>query len=69
MWTGFHTDTDSIDNFVQHMVTYGDLQHYALVPYLGVCLGAVEDPILVSSYTSCTDLKTYVKDVTKVSLQ
>lgn len=63
---GFPTDTDSVDNFVQHMVTYKDVQHDCLVPYIGVCLGAVDDPILVSYHITCTDLKSHVKDVSKV---
>ncbi|CAC5406948.1 PLXNA [Mytilus coruscus] len=62
---GFPTDTDSVDNFVQHMVTYKDVQHDCLVPYIGVCLGAVDDPILVSYHITCTDLKSHVKDVSK----
>ena len=66
-FTGFPTDTESIDNFVQHMVTFRDMQHTNILPYIGVCLGAVEDPILVTSYIKSIDLKSHVKDTSKLS--
>jgi len=51
------------------MVTFRDMQHTNILPYIGVCLGAVEDPILVSSYIKSIDLKSHVKDTSKVGVQ
>ncbi|OWF53201.1 plexin-A4-like isoform X2 [Mizuhopecten yessoensis] len=62
---GCNTDNATVDAFLQKCLILKDLQHPNILPLLGMCLSAAEEPHMVIPYLERGDLKTYVRDPSK----
>ncbi|XP_069142714.1 plexin-A2-like isoform X2 [Argopecten irradians] len=62
---GCNTDNSTVDAFLQKCLVLKDLQHPNILPLLGLCLSAAEEPHMVVPYLERGDLKTYVRDPSK----
>ena len=61
------SDSETLENFLQEVVVLKNLQHPHLLPVVGVCLTASDDPIIVTPFMATEDLKSFIGEPSKVS--
>lgn len=62
------SEVEAIQNFLQETALLKDLQHPHLLPVVGVCITASDDPMVVSPFMATEDLKSYIREPSKVRM-
>ncbi|XP_025108033.1 plexin-A2-like isoform X2 [Pomacea canaliculata] len=60
------SEVEAIQNFLQETALLKDLQHPHLLPVVGVCITASDDPMVVSPFMATEDLKSYIREPSKM---
>jgi len=69
----FCADSDlnqkAVENFVQEGIIMKNFNHPHVLSLLGLCLGHKKEPMVILPFMANGDLRSYVKDKTRVSVR
>jgi len=61
-------DQKAVENFVQEGIIMKNFNHPHVLSLLGLCLGYKKEPMVILPFMANGDLRSYVKDKSRVSV-